>query len=103
MCFVIFTKVDREVSKLLELKAQLGEDEGPKKFVLKTAKGTRDYDPPQMAIRERMFNTIISCFKRHGADSIDTPVFELKVDCIACASCSTIDDELFVYCFLNVT
>lgn len=71
-------QVDREISKLLELKAQLGEDEGPKKFVLKTAKGTRDYDPPQMAIRERMFNTIISCFKRHGADSIDTPVFELK-------------------------
>ncbi|XP_065410898.1 histidine--tRNA ligase, cytoplasmic-like isoform X5 [Chrysemys picta bellii] len=32
-----------------------------------------------MAIRERVFNTIISCFKRHGAEVIDTPVFELKV------------------------
>lgn len=42
--------------------------------------GTRDYNPKQMAIREKVFNTIISCFKRHGAETIDTPVFELKVD-----------------------
>uniref|UniRef100_A0A8C7D2C6 histidine--tRNA ligase n=1 Tax=Oncorhynchus kisutch TaxID=8019 RepID=A0A8C7D2C6_ONCKI len=40
--------------------------------------GTRDYNPKQMAIREKVFNTIISCFKRHGAENIDTPVFELK-------------------------
>ncbi|XP_066446780.1 histidine--tRNA ligase, cytoplasmic-like [Eleutherodactylus coqui] len=31
-----------------------------------------------MAIREKAFNTIIQCFKRHGAETIDTPVFELK-------------------------
>nr|XP_056718476.1 histidine--tRNA ligase, cytoplasmic isoform X2 [Euleptes europaea] len=31
-----------------------------------------------MAIREEIFGTIISCFKRHGAVTIDTPVFELK-------------------------
>uniref|UniRef100_A0A8D0A647 histidine--tRNA ligase n=1 Tax=Sander lucioperca TaxID=283035 RepID=A0A8D0A647_SANLU len=42
------------------------------------SQGTRDYNPKQMAIRERVFNTIISCFKRHGAETIDTPVFELK-------------------------
>ena len=41
--------------------------------------GTRDYNPQQMAIREGVFNTIIKCFKRHGAETIDTPVFELKV------------------------
>lgn len=41
--------------------------------------GTRDYSPKQMAIRERVFNAIITCFKRHGAEVIDTPVFELKV------------------------
>lgn len=41
--------------------------------------GTRDYNPIQMAIREGVFNTIIKCFKRHGAETIDTPVFELKV------------------------
>lgn len=69
--------ISEEVAKLLELKAQLGED-GPKKFVLKCPKGTRDYNPQQMAIREGVFNTIIACFKRHGAETIDTPVFELK-------------------------
>ncbi|XP_064633027.1 histidine--tRNA ligase, cytoplasmic-like [Lineus longissimus] len=57
--------------------AQLGGDV-QKKSILKTAKGTRDYNPKQMAIRERVMNTIITCFKRHGAETIDTPVFELK-------------------------
>uniref|UniRef100_A0A8U7P332 histidine--tRNA ligase n=1 Tax=Corvus moneduloides TaxID=1196302 RepID=A0A8U7P332_CORMO len=71
-------EIAKEVAKLLEMKAQLGEDEGKHKFVLKTPKGTRDYGPKQMAIRERAFNAIISCFKRHGAEVIDTPVFELK-------------------------
>uniref|UniRef100_UPI003AAA79C1 histidine--tRNA ligase isoform X3 n=1 Tax=Centroberyx gerrardi TaxID=166262 RepID=UPI003AAA79C1 len=71
-------QIDEEVAKLLELKAQLGGDDGKHQFVLKTAKGTRDYNPKQMAIRERVFNTIVSSFKRHGAETIDTPVFELK-------------------------
>ncbi|XP_075458082.1 histidine--tRNA ligase, cytoplasmic-like isoform X1 [Ascaphus truei] len=47
-------------------------------FVLKTPKGTRDVHPKQMAIRERVFRTVVNCFKRHGAENIDTPVFELK-------------------------
>ncbi|XP_061692080.1 histidine--tRNA ligase isoform X2 [Syngnathoides biaculeatus] len=79
-CFfmgITVAQVDKEISKLLKLKAQL-EDDGKHQFVLKTAKGTRDYNPKQMAIRERVFNTIISSFKRHGAETIDTPVFELK-------------------------
>ncbi|KAK2544780.1 hypothetical protein Q9966_001802 [Columba livia] len=71
-------EIAKEVAKLLEMKAQLGGDEGKHKFVLKTPKGTRDYSPKQMAIRERVFNAIIACFKRHGAEVIDTPVFELK-------------------------
>ncbi|XP_061581906.1 histidine--tRNA ligase isoform X3 [Cololabis saira] len=75
---ITVAQIDEEVSKLLELKAQLGGDDGKHQFVLKTAKGTRDYNPKQMAIREKVFNTIISCFKRHGAETIDTPVFELK-------------------------
>ncbi|XP_054715969.1 histidine--tRNA ligase, cytoplasmic-like isoform X2 [Uloborus diversus] len=54
------------------------EEDGPQKFVLKTPKGTRDYGPVQMAVKEKVFNKIISCFKRHGAETIDTPVFELK-------------------------
>ncbi|XP_055034639.2 histidine--tRNA ligase isoform X2 [Misgurnus anguillicaudatus] len=72
------SQIDEEVAKLLALKAQLGGDEGKHTFVLKTAKGTRDYNPKQMAIREKVFNIIINCFKRHGAETIDTPVFELK-------------------------
>ncbi|KAK6298909.1 hypothetical protein J4Q44_G00304190 [Coregonus suidteri] len=72
------SQIDEEVAKLLELKAQIGGDEGKHQFTLKTAKGTRDYNPKQMAIREKVFNTIIRCFKRHGAETIDTPVFELK-------------------------
>ena len=43
--------------------------------------GTRDYSPQKMAIREQVFRAIIATFKRHGAETIDTPVFELKVGC----------------------
>ena len=31
-----------------------------------------------MAVRERAFTIIVTCFKRHGAVTISTPVFELK-------------------------
>ena len=47
-------------------------------MILKTPKGTRDYDPIQMAIREKVFDTIITCFKKYGAVTIETPLFELK-------------------------
>ena len=49
-----------------------------KKFNLKVPKGTKDYTDKEMAIRERMFQTITSVFKQHGGVTIDTPVFELK-------------------------
>ena len=32
-----------------------------------------------MVVREKVMGKIIEVFKRHGAESIDTPVFELKV------------------------
>ncbi len=44
----------------------------------KVAKGTRDYGPEQMRIREQVFSSIRRIFKRHGGVEIDTPVFELK-------------------------
>lgn len=44
----------------------------------KVAKGTRDYLPEQMSIRDKAFTIIRRVFKRHGAVEIDTPVFELK-------------------------
>lgn len=54
------------------------EAEGHHKYVLKTPKGTRDYGPVQMAVKEKVFKKITECFKRHGAETIDTPIFELK-------------------------
>ncbi|XP_061705808.1 histidine--tRNA ligase, cytoplasmic isoform X3 [Cydia pomonella] len=72
-------KIKEEVAKLLALKAQLApEDVAPQKFTLKTPKGTRDYTPQQMTIRNDVLQKIITVFKRHGAECIDTPVFELK-------------------------
>ena len=42
-------------------------------------KGTRDFDPFQMAVRDNVFKSIIDIFQLHGAVTIDTPVFERKV------------------------
>eukprot|EP00727_Mastigamoeba_balamuthi_P009990 m51a1_g5613 putative histidine-trna ligase (554) ;mRNA; r:726394-728619 len=47
-------------------------------FNLKTPKGTRDYAAKEMATRESCISMIKECFKRHGAVTIDTPVFELR-------------------------
>lgn len=44
----------------------------------KIAKGTRDYLPHQMQIRQQAFSIIRRVFQSHGAVEIDTPVFELK-------------------------
>ncbi|XP_060800855.1 histidine--tRNA ligase, cytoplasmic isoform X1 [Amyelois transitella] len=72
-------KIKEEVAKLLALKAQLSpEDVAPQKFTLKTPKGTRDYNPQQMTIRNNVLQKIITVFKKHGAECIDTPVFELR-------------------------
>lgn len=49
-----------------------------KQFTLKTPKGTKDWDGKDMVIRQRLFDTITSVFKRHGGVTIDTPVFELR-------------------------
>ncbi|KFY31080.1 hypothetical protein V493_01444 [Pseudogymnoascus sp. VKM F-4281 (FW-2241)] len=48
------------------------------KFELKTPKGTKDWQGDDMVIRDKVFSTITDVFKRHGAVTIDTPVFELK-------------------------
>ncbi|XP_019869010.2 histidine--tRNA ligase, cytoplasmic isoform X2 [Aethina tumida] len=75
-------QIAEEVAKLLELKAQLNDGNettaGPQKFTLKTPKGTRDFSPEQMAVRNSVLQKIVSVFKKHGAETIDTPVFELK-------------------------
>lgn len=83
------------MAKLLALKAKLKDQMGSvgsksvsgnsqegeissKKLVLKTPKGMQDYGQEQMEVRERAFEKIVACFKRHGAQAIDTPVVELK-------------------------
>ncbi|KAI9306373.1 histidyl-tRNA synthetase [Cunninghamella echinulata] len=77
--------VDTESALLRSLHQELAALEGGKKakaaknsFTLKTAKGTKDYNDKDMAIREKVFSTITKVFKQHGAVTIDTPVFELK-------------------------
>jgi histidyl-tRNA synthetase len=44
----------------------------------KCAKGTRDMNPLQSAIKENAINIIKEVFQKHGASEIDTPVFERK-------------------------
>lgn len=44
----------------------------------KIPKGTRDFKPDEMAIRKLAFARIEAVFERHGAVTIDTPVFERR-------------------------
>nr|CCA15912.1 histidyltRNA synthetase putative [Albugo laibachii Nc14] len=44
----------------------------------KIAKGTLDFLPYQMQLREKVLNRIRSVFRAHGGQEIATPVFELK-------------------------
>lgn len=45
---------------------------------LKTPKGTKDWSDTDMVIREAIFSTLSALFKKHGGQTIDTPVFELR-------------------------
>lgn len=38
----------------------------------------RDITQQQKVVREQTFQKIISCFERHGAETIDTPVCEMR-------------------------
>ncbi|KAF7303734.1 Histidyl-tRNA synthetase [Mycena indigotica] len=57
-----------------------GDDGGKKRerLLLKTAKGTRDFGPAEMACRESIERTVKDCFKSFGGSCLDTPVFERK-------------------------
>ncbi|KXZ42548.1 hypothetical protein GPECTOR_136g631 [Gonium pectorale] len=67
---------DQSASFLADLRRVVEANQARRKP--KIPKGTRDFQPDQMAIRERAFGAITDVFKRHGAVSIDTPVFELR-------------------------
>lgn len=58
----------------------MGKDKDKDKvqYQLKTPKGTKDWDGKDMVIRDKIFTDITKVFKRHGAVTIDTPVFERK-------------------------
>ncbi|KAK5124210.1 Cytoplasmic and mitochondrial histidine tRNA synthetase [Meristemomyces frigidus] len=57
----------------------MGKEKGEKSsFQLKVPKGTKDWEGKDMVIRDKIFGSITEVFKRHGAVTIDTPVFELK-------------------------
>ncbi|XP_053664742.1 histidine--tRNA ligase, cytoplasmic [Anopheles marshallii] len=91
-------QINEEVQKLLALKEQLkqctvedggdsavpkspgGNESSPanRNLSLKTPKGTRDYGPEAMALRQRVLDQVVRVFRKHGAETIDTPVFELK-------------------------
>ncbi|CAO1628876.1 unnamed protein product [Sympodiomycopsis kandeliae] len=85
-------QIDTEVALLQDLKKKVGElrigggassssnnkKKEAVKFTLKTAKGTRDWDPLSMSLRSHIFKVIETVFKTHGGVTIDTPVFELK-------------------------
>ncbi|XP_045855307.1 histidine--tRNA ligase, mitochondrial isoform X1 [Meles meles] len=60
------------------LTSQLKPHQEKSNFIIKTPKGTRDLSPQQMVIREKILDTVVGCFKRHGAKRLDTPAFELK-------------------------
>ncbi|KAI9311820.1 histidyl-tRNA synthetase [Dichotomocladium elegans] len=78
------TEIDAAIAVLKGHKQELGaltggsKKKGKTAFTLKTPKGTKDHNDKEMAIREKVFSTITKVFKKHGAVTIDTPVFELK-------------------------
>ena len=79
ICYLFILQIDEAVEKLKALKLELGDEPAPGgKLILKTAKGTRDFGPDSMAVRENVLKKIVKVFKCHGAVTIDTPVFELK-------------------------
>lgn len=51
---------------------------GKGKLTLKTPKGTKDHGPAATIMRRQIFSTLENIFLKHGACTIDTPVFELK-------------------------
>ena len=53
-------------------------DANMEKRLPKIAKGTRDFTPAQMFIRQHIFGLIEGVFKRRGAKTIATPAFELR-------------------------
>lgn len=69
----------KEVEEMKTLKAQQSKEkkEGTG-FQLKVPKGTIDHKPAAALLRKKIFATLERIFAKHGGETIDTPVFELK-------------------------
>ncbi|XP_045480557.1 histidine--tRNA ligase isoform X2 [Harmonia axyridis] len=69
-----------EETKLKQLYTQIEEESHlvSKEFTEDTPKGTIDFSQQQMELRKYILKTISLAFKKHGAETINTPVFELK-------------------------
>eukprot|EP00917_Polyrhabdina_sp_WS-2016_P031257 GHVP01066660.1.p1 GENE.GHVP01066660.1~~GHVP01066660.1.p1 ORF type:complete len:965 (+),score=189.71 GHVP01066660.1:1497-4391(+) len=65
------TSLRLQLYGLMEPKNQVGSK-------AKIPKGTQDFDPKKMLVREAILTQIVNSFKKFGASQIDTPVFELK-------------------------
>ncbi|VDN03772.1 unnamed protein product [Thelazia callipaeda] len=70
-------KLENKVANLVGKKF-LADDGTQKKIEIRCPRGTRDYDPEDMALRKHVIDIVTECFKRHGGVTIDTPVFELS-------------------------
>jgi len=70
----LFSSSLRSLSKVNNLK----EERPLEGLNLSNPKGTRDYGPNEMVVREKVMEIVKSCFQRHGAVPIDTPIFEFK-------------------------
>ena len=58
------------------MEGEQGNGQQEQQVLIKCAKGTRDWTPELMAVREQIFATITAIFRKHGAVGLDTPVFE---------------------------
>ncbi|BEJ16155.1 hypothetical protein CspHIS471_0507600 [Cutaneotrichosporon sp. HIS471] len=69
----------KEVEEMKALKAQQSKDKKESSgFQLKVPKGTIDHKPAAALLRKKIFATLERIFSKHGGETIDTPVFELK-------------------------
>jgi histidyl-tRNA synthetase len=71
------------INEMKALKAQLSKEKkdapaAPAGFQLKVPKGTIDHKPAAALLRKHIFSTLEGIFAKHGGETIDTPVFELK-------------------------
>uniref|UniRef100_A0AC34Q2I3 Histidine--tRNA ligase n=1 Tax=Panagrolaimus sp. JU765 TaxID=591449 RepID=A0AC34Q2I3_9BILA len=71
------TNTDSELLKEKRAKAAEKKGKTERKITLKTAKGTQDFAPKEMYIRQSVINICTEAFKRHGAEALDTPTMEL--------------------------